>query len=295
MDFHGFAVGSCETSFLRIEYLKDAGPRIVRLYFGDSPVNLLAEAPQAVTGTSLGEYRFLGGHRLWHAPEANPRSYIRDHEGLDVQSLPDGVRLTQAVEAQTGIRKSMEIRLHGERAALTVQHRLENMGLWAVELAPWAITQLRHGGVSVMPLQRPGSERDGLLADRLLAVWPYTRLGDPRLRLEDDACLLEGKEGLSACKIGTFNRRGWTGYLLPGVFFNKRFSPHDDQPHVDFGCNNEVYVDNRFIEVETLGPLTKLEPGQAVTHRETWELTGDLDYPTNVDGVRALIRDLDLP
>jgi hypothetical protein len=33
-----------------------------------------------------------------------------------------------------------------------------------------------------------------------------------------------------------------------------------------------VYVDDRFIELETLGPLVTLEPGATTTHREQWSL-----------------------
>ncbi len=51
----------------------------------------------------------------------------------------------------------------------------------------------------------------------------------------------------------------------------KRFAPHADQPHPDFNCNAEVYCNAQFIELETLAPLVKLAPGQAVTHDETWE------------------------
>jgi hypothetical protein len=47
-------------------------------------------------------------------------------------------------------------------------------------------------------------------------------------------------------------------------------------PHVDHGCNAESYCNDEFIELETLGPLVKLEPGQFVTHTETWELYTEL-------------------
>ena len=66
-----------------------------------------------------------------------------------------GVRLRQPTERTTNIQKSMELRLEPDRAALTVQHSLHNIGLWPVELAPWAITQVPLGGVAVLPQQAP--------------------------------------------------------------------------------------------------------------------------------------------
>jgi hypothetical protein len=35
----------------------------------------------------------------------------------------------------------------------------------------------------------------------------------------------------------------------------------------------EVYADGGFVEIETLSPLKKLAPGDAVQHREHWELS----------------------
>jgi hypothetical protein len=43
-------------------------------------------------------------------------------------------------------------------------------------------------------------------------------------------------------------------------------------PHPDNNCNAEIYCNDQFVELESLAPLTKLSPGEAVTHVETWEL-----------------------
>jgi hypothetical protein len=293
-DYYGKPVGTLENEHLRLEYLLNAGPRIVRLFVGGSEQNLFAEMPDFVLPTLYGEYNFQGGHRLWHSPEQLPRTYIPDNEGLDVQSLEDGVRLNQPVEVATGIQKCMSIHLHSGRPAVTIEHKLTNAGLWPVDLAPWAITQMRPGGVAVLPQQLPDDPRNLLLPDRLLAVWSYTVLNDPRLHLADDLILVDGNAAQPACKIGVINKRGWMGYLNGGVLFTKRFTLCLGYPHPDFGCNCEVYVDHRFLEVETLGPMNHLDPGMSVVHTETWELTGGLKYPQTLDGMRAMVKDLDL-
>ena len=43
----------------------------------------------------------------------------------------------------------------------------------------------------------------------------------------------------------------------------------------DFGCSFETFTNNDFLEIETLGPLTKVLPGQTVEQVEHWGL-----YPT---------------
>ncbi len=292
MDFYGLPTEKLENKFLRLEYLKHAGPRIVRLSVAGSATNLLAEVPDSVAKTPFGEYHFRGGHRLWHAPEKLTRTYEPDDAGLEVKPLSGGVCLMQPVEARTGIRKSIEIQLLADRAGLILHHRLENTGEWAVELAPWAITQMALGGVGIIPQHTAVSPRSGLLPDRRLSLWPYTQLADPRLHLYDDFILVDGASSAQPCKIGVMNTAGWMGYLQAGVFFRKRFEPHPQAPHVDFGCNCEIYVGDAFLEIETLAPLQLLQPGETASHVETWELFSGVDYPLTLEGVRGLVRDI---
>jgi hypothetical protein len=51
------------------------------------------------------------------------------------------------------------------------------------------------------------------------------------------------------------------------------------------GCNTESYADKDTVELETLGPLVRLEPGAHAEHIESWRLAkvdcgpndGDID------------------
>ena len=190
--FHGLRTRSLTNGRLNLEYLEEAGPRIVHLSLAGTDDNLMAEVPDIAIPTPFGTYRLYGGHRLWHSPEGMPRSYVPDNEGCTAESIPDGVVLSGPVEAATGIKKSIQVQLAPDRAAVTLTHRLENRGAWPVELAPWAITQLRLGGVAILPQVQDKLDGPGLLANRNLVLWPYTRLADPRLGLNDDLVLLHG-------------------------------------------------------------------------------------------------------
>jgi hypothetical protein len=53
--------------------------------------NLFAEVWDISMETPYGDYTYTGGHRLWHAPEGMPRSYIPDNEGLVIGELPNGL------------------------------------------------------------------------------------------------------------------------------------------------------------------------------------------------------------
>ncbi len=299
MNYYTHPTYRLQNPFLSVDYLAQAGPRLVRLLVAGSDQNLLAELPEMTQPTPYGDYHILGGHRLWHSPEAMPRSYLPDNEGVQVENLPGGtlpggsVRLTQPVEPGSGMRKAMLLNLSADAPVLTIQHSLTNAGLWPVECAPWAITQLRLGGLAIIP-QQVGVPAPQLLPDRRMTIWNYTRLQDPRLHLGDDFILLEAASRLPPCKIGVSNPQGWVAYLLGDVLLVKRFTPQPDLPHPDSGCDTEVYCNDQFIELETLGVLQVMQPGQTVTHTETWQVYTGVKFPPTLDGVRGLVKSLGL-
>jgi hypothetical protein len=47
------------------------------------------------------------------------------------------------------------------------------------------------------------------------------------------------------------------------------------------GCNFETFTNEAMLEVESLGPLAQLEPGQDTSHRESWYLLDGVAEPPN--------------
>lgn len=277
-DFHGLPTGILKNSRLRLEYLKTAGPRIVRLTLPGQP-NLLAELPEAALETSLGTYNFRGGHRLWCAPESLPGTYSPDNDGLKEEEIHEGVRLTGKAEPANGIVKVIEIRLSPELAKVTLRHELRNTGLRPVKLAPWTLTMLRLGGTAIFPQAVGNVDARGFLPNRNLVLWPYTQINDPRLIFDDDFVLIHAIASPRHAKIGFYNPFGWLAYWLEGVFFRKTFDVNVKAMYPDSGCNAEIYCDNNVIELETLGQLGLLEPGKSFIHTEIWELFDNLEQP----------------
>jgi hypothetical protein len=293
-DFYGLPTGSLSNAHIQIDFLKAGGLRIVRVRLEGQDDNQLAEFPELKWPTPYGDYLFRGGHRLWHAPEAFPRSYVPEPYELLVEERARGVYLRQPTEAATGISKCMEISLEADRSAVTVQHTLRNDGMWPVELSPWGVTQLPLGGLAILPQAVATADTQPYSPNRCLVFWPYTKSRDPRLRLYDDFILIRARPKLPPCKVGYFNPLGWVGYLRGSVFFCKRFCPEPERAHPDKGCNVEVYCNNLFTELETLAPLCRLEPGHAVTHTEKWEFHTGIDVSQDLRGVCSLVRMLEL-
>jgi hypothetical protein len=254
----------------------DVGPRVARYGFVDSE-NVLGECPAEAVQTEWGEWKPWGGHRLWIAPEALPRSYAPDNDPVEAESVGAlGVRLVQTVESQTGMRKELTVALDAEGGGVTLKHRLTNLGAWRVEAAAWALTIMRGGGEALIPQEPYGPHPEHLLPARTLVVWPYTDMSDPRLsfgrrlvRVRTDAARPAPQ------KLGVLNKRGWAAYRLGTTLFVKRFGHEEGARYPDLGCNNEVFTAGSFIEVESLSKLTELEPGESIEHVERWSLFRD--------------------
>jgi hypothetical protein len=261
---------------LELTFTESAGPRILGLSYKGS-VNLLASVPQISIPTPFGDYHYIGGHRLWYAPEAMPRSYVPDDEDVTITDIVNGVILDGKTETGTGIRKSIEIHINPDQPQVSLTHMLVNEGLWHVELAPWTITMFRLGGVAVLPFQSEQVDMDDLLPNRHISLWSYSKINDPRLRLEDDFIFVSAKPDLPLFKIGAFNPRGWIAYWNDGILFCKTFNVQPGEMLPDNGCNAEIYCDENFIELESLAPLVKLAPSGSVSQTEVWEIYDSLE------------------
>lgn len=286
-DFYGLPTDILENNHIRLEYLTTCGPRIVR-FSAQGGSNLLAELPDFSVGTPNGPYYFRGGHRLWRSPELTPDTYFPDNDGLVVEKSGDGVRLIQP--GKTGITKSVEIRLNPGGAGATITHLLGNNSQRPVKHAPWAITMFRLGGTVILPQPDGNADPQGLLNNRILALWPYTRINDPRLVLRDDFILIRADPGLPPAKIGYYNPQAWLAYWVDGFLFRKIFEIHPGKNYPDGGCNAESFCNDRFVELESLGSLTILVHGASVTLTEKWELYNSLEVPFIPNEIREVIE-----
>ncbi|MCE9645926.1 MAG: DUF4380 domain-containing protein [Chloroflexi bacterium] len=270
---------SLENEFLRLDYLTTIGPCIIGLYVQGTKANLLAETPGVHWPTPHGEYVLYGGHRLWVAPE-DP-FYTVPEGGIRITGDKNKVVLAGCVDA-AGLEKEITVRLDENRVHLA--HRITWHGSQSIECAAWGITQLRRAGMAVLPL---GSS-EGLAPDRNVVFWPYSQFRDPRFELHDDMILLHGQAAEPAFKVGCFNKYGWIACTVENTLFVKRFPVLTASNYPDRGCNVEAYVKDSYLELETLGPLERLDPNQSLIHEETWEVITDTLYPATIEAARAI-------
>lgn len=265
------------------------GPRVLHYGFTGGE-NLFGWHPSLETATPWGPWHVRGGHRLWAAPEALPRSYAPDDDSLTYTVDGDHtVHLHQEAD-RAGLRKDMSITLDPSGTGVTVRHRLTHEGLWTIEVAPWALTVLRGGGVTILPQEPWRAHGDALTPARAMVLWPYTDMTDPRWTWGARSVLLRSDASrLDPQKVGATNRVGWCAYQHERTIFVKRFGWARGATYPDLGCNCEAYTAGDFVEIESLGPLQRLEPGESTAdHVERWSLLRNV---TVVDDVRQAVDD----
>lgn len=248
------------------------GPRVARFALVGGG-NLLGEVDPRVQGndTPFGDrWHIYGGHRLWYAPEGDPRSYFPDNTPVEYALEPWAVKLTQSIEPHTRLRKSISVALDAASSLVTVTHAIENTGAFDVELAPWALTVMAPGGRAIFP-HAPFAPHPRVLAPaRPVVLWPFTRMADPRWTWGDRFVILRHDPLRPlAQKVGFYDAEGWMAYVRGNTVFVKLHEPMPGQ-HADLGCNVETFTNDAFLELETLGPLVRVGPGAAVRHREWW-------------------------
>ncbi|MEI6669616.1 MAG: hypothetical protein WCP29_15820 [Acidobacteriota bacterium] len=270
----------------------DVGPRIISYGFvGGANLFFVREDFAGQTGGA--EWKNYGGHRIWHAPEDKVRTYEPDNTPILADVISDGLRLTMPPETRSGIRKSIEITLDPVTSGVRVIHRLENTGAWPIEVAPWAISVMAPGGFAIAPMPT-AFHPDRLLPNRALTLWPYTNMRDDRWLWGTDYVLLRQKvvQGEERTKVGINNNLGWAAYYLKPYLFIKRFTPVEGARYPDFNSSLEVFSNNRILELETLAPLSVLQPGATIAHEERWELRQIPDLGFSEEDVRARVEPL---
>jgi hypothetical protein len=263
----------------------DVGPRIMRFGFVGGE-NELKEYEEMMGKTGGDEWRIYGGHRLWHAPEAKPRTYFPDNSPVVLEEHPGCVRLIQPVETTTGIQKEIDLRLSPDGGEVEVIHRLRNTNLWTVELAPWALSVMAQGGTAIIPLPPRGSHEEHLLPTNTITLWAYTDMTDPRWWWGSRYVMLRQDPAVSKPqKVGVMTPEGWAAYARNGHLFVKMFHYVDGERYPDFGSSVETFTNADMLEVETLGPFVALPPGATVEHVERWLLFQDVPVPRSDDEV----------
>ena len=230
--------------------------------------NLLYEQPDDLSDdlTTADGWRIFGGHRYWTAPESE-KNYYPDCAPISCELKKCGVRLTQPDDPWLHVRKHLEITFC-EDGCIELLHRAENISANVITCASWGVTTFDKGEAQISFTRR--GTPDSYNPSRNISLWGDSSPADPRIRFGTDDILVFHKPMDSAFKMGIFSPDGHAHLINKGQKFSFSFEADKNAVYPDGGCNFELYMDRHVLELEALGQLTALNPGEAAEHWERW-------------------------
>jgi hypothetical protein len=250
----------------------DVGPRVMRFGFVGGQ-NLFKEFADQLGGTREEKHQLRGGDRVWKAPEDPVATWAPDNVPVEITITANGLIARAPIEPLTSLQKEIEVRMAASGTEVTVLHRITNRSLFSLEYSVWALTMMAPGGIAISGFPPRGRHPANLEATNPLVMWAYTNLSDKRwVFTKKYLTLRQDPANAEAQKLGMFNANTWGAYFLNGEAFIKSAHANSGEPYPDFGCSFETFTNNEFLEIETLGPLTRLPPGKTAEQVEQWSL-----------------------
>jgi hypothetical protein len=256
----------------------DVGPRIIRYGFVGGQ-NLFWENQYQAGKSGEAYWQMRGGHRLWVAPEIVLVTYALDNGPIDGRITENSV----AVAQRAPIQKEMIITLLKD-GRVEILHALKNCGNEVVQLAAWPVSVMAQGGLAIAAFPKRCSHEESFLPTNPLVMWAYTDFSDNRWMFTHRYVMLRQNTAVSRPqKAGLFNECTFAAYLLGTELFVKQCRATREATYPDFGSSFEMFTNNDFLELETLGPLVRLAPGESTTHTEHWSLHRGVQFESLCD------------
>jgi hypothetical protein len=251
----------------------DIGPRIMRYAFPNGQ-NVFKEFAEGLGKSGEQKWQLRGGHRVWFAPEDAVKTYAPDNGPVHIAVKGEVLEATEKVEPLTGLEKQITVKMSPSGPGVEVLHRITNTNKTALELAPWALSMMAQGGVGIHGFPPRGTHPEMLAPTNPLVMWAFSDLTDKRWQFTKRYLILrqDPNNHGQPQKLGTFNTHTWAAYLLGSDLFIKRCEADANKTYPDLGASFETFTNAEFLEQETLGPMTKLAPGDSVVHIERWTL-----------------------
>ena len=290
--------GKClaiSNDFMEVLVTVDIGPRIIKcnlknkenMMFEDVERNFSNDV-SSMFGEGKTWYTY-GGHRIWLSPEGFPETYYPDNEKVLYSTFQNGAEFMPPVQEVTGIQISVKLEMSEDKPEITLTHKITNAKKTYMKGAVWCLSVMAQGGTALVP--QP-TEDTGLLPNRTLVMWPYSRFTDSRLTVCDKYITVsQDVNATDAFKLGINNTSGYSAYINKGQALVKYIEYMDGIEYPDGGCSTEVYTNNLFEELESISPLYVLAPDDSMVHVEKWTLKDGIEINEKTDEALAKVAE----
>lgn len=229
----------------------------------------------------------FGGDKCWPAPQSDwpqimghewPPPAAFDASPFEVSATDWGLTLKSPVDPAWGIQAVRRIELDSAAPVMRVRTEFRKLSGKPVRVAIWSIAQFQDP--ACVAIELPSNSRFPI---------GYTKLikDDPAELAVNEKLLTFTRHASKFAKIGSdANEIVWVGQTsvvkvqsesLPGKF-------------PDGGLHVEVYTNpgaQKYVELETLGPLVDLEAGHTIAHTTTYTMSPRTSADARVDARNA--------
>ena len=248
-----------------------------------------------------------GGDKLWPAPQDDwPRAQHQpapwppdpqmDYGPYRVSRLRNGLRLTGPWSQNRQMRAIRDFILAPGGTRLTLRETFQKSASSApidtpgtsphLPLGLWNIAQARPDATVFVPLNPRSRFAEG-----------YTALagkkGEPNWHAQD-GLLAVTTQTAQGDKVGVDTAQGWIGALYGGsLLFSEQFALDPQGVYPDQNTSLQVWSQSgtdSYLEMEALGPMADMGPGQEQTRTLTWDLRRLPRTPRNGGDARHLVK-----
>lgn len=268
----------------------DIGPRIIRYALAGGENFMFEDLSREVSNDGEdfdahfykgARWYIYGGHRIWLTPESMPETYYPDNEPVEYSLSGNVFTFTPPLRKPDNVAIRLIVEVSETGSGVRVTAKAQNAGGHARRFGLWNISVVCPNGLEVVPLNVNDT---GLLSNGILSLWSYADLSDHRLKFGRTLFTLKQNPAeKKAFKIGMFCNRGFAAYLCYGAMFVKRFPAFEGLDYPDGGCNYETYLCDKFLEMESLGDIKNVAPGDELSLTEHWSIVPNVARPDSDD------------
>lgn len=241
-------------------------------------VNTLAVYDEPVVGNNGQKYYNLGGDKLWPAPQPlwgfatgngpwPPEGVIDGQAWALVDQTDDALTIESRPSPHFGIVVRRQFELSPDAAEAVITNTIRRVEANPFPVQVWTITQVTPPLAAVLDVagDRPAVGPDflPLTDDTPDKIEGHVRTSGP------GGAAVWSQRGEPYAKLGSLGR--WVAATYDGIAFRQEtsFDPHGAYPE---GSSVQVYRAADYTELELLGPLVQLAPGESVSNTVKWSL-----------------------
>lgn len=283
------AIAACVSACVAAPETKSLGNGLYSISSGDLSMTIDAEKGAKILSFKYGDQEVISqlqmfnafGSTFWTSPQSEwnwPPVAEYDRLPYEVQLNPDSIVMTGQVSERFGYSIGKTFSANPRKGAIVVTYTITNHTDSLRRVAPWEISRVPGNGLIFF--ECPSSEifPSGLMTfeDAYGCSWySFDESGENR-------------------KVNA-NAKGWLAYADNGLMMVKNFDDLAEGECAPAEAEVQVYVNQgkTFIELESQGAYTELNPGESLSYTVEWYLVPvDEGEPSKalVDKVHKLVR-----